>query len=63
MRRRGGCACQLCEARRALAASYAWTPRVMVERPPALMDEDAKDRRGKRPYIDESELLAALRAA
>lgn len=35
----------------------------MVERPPALMDEDAKARRGKRPYIDESELLAALKAA
>lgn len=63
VRRRGGCACQLCEARRALAASFAWAPRVMVERPPALMDEDAKGKLPKRPYIDESELLAALKAA
>lgn len=59
VRRRGGCSCQLCDTRRALAASYAWTPRVMVERPQALQDEDARARLPKRPYIAQDELAAA----
>ena len=41
----------------------AWTPRVMVERPQALQDEDARARLPKRPYIAQDELAAAAKVA
>lgn len=51
--RAGRCACLLCQARSALAASRSWRPRRMAERP--RTDPGAKTR----PYIDENERRGA----